>query len=1230
MKLSSIVATATLFASNVLAAELDPIIIKGSKFFYKSNETQFFMRGVAYQQEEFSGPKSSSDNYKDPLADAEACKRDVPYLQKLNANLIRVYAIDPDADHKACMDLLTDAGIYIVADLSSPGTSIIRNDPKWNADLYKRYTSVVDEMAKYTNTLGFFAGNEVSNTKKTTDASAFVKAAVRDMKRYIKAKDYRPMGVGYATNDDSDIRKQMSAYFNCNEEEESIDFWGYNVYSWCGDSNYEKSGFKSRTEEFRDYSVPVFFAEYGCNEVEPRKFTEVSTLYGDKMAEVWSGGIVYMYHQEDNNYGLVSVGDGKVKTRADYSYLSKQLAKATPTGVKKSEYKPSNSALASCPPVNGNWLATPSPLPPSPNQQLCDCMEESITCKLKDNVSGKKLDKLFGTVCGFDGICDGITTNATTGKYGAYSVCSPEQQLSFAMDLYYQEQEKEGNGADACDFDGAASTQKSGNSDGSCDSLLKAAGTSGTGSVQASPTDASGGAAGASASGSEGAAFMVAPGSVQVGYLQLGAYVVTAVVAGASMILLLCSQRYIVVEAEDMARLNIDSPLKAPNTTQKKPKTFRKLGLKTPLQRRFRDFDASPNSPSDEKDDQWADTRSTVRAPRGTDMLSQVKSRSQKMGMATGGIFDIFSDSDGLSDKEHEQRKPASRAPSGTLKLAPVNSMLLPQAQQPQSRRPQKPEPFVYDKENDPIEHQQDDDEYQSSISRNPSDASSRRSTARRGERQEPVKNEKNELFMRYRQQEVQPEDEDSDENSLDSMDDFIVSDKEESFHETSDDEFVEEQTIKKPSPPKQKKRLVRGRRPSPEEELKKALQQPQKGEFTLEPSLPLGIAQLSPEKPRKLFQERNKPEIAEKMRRLSLDSDDPSSQLQQDLFDAITRFEPVFDKTEIEGFTLETPPSSPRNSNLQSPKRRNFHIPPTPHRESSDAFWSQEVTDAWVDQHSPLKLDKVLQDFEDSEDEVDTDFMPRLRETKKGPKALSKTAIKKAEIEQRKAALARKKSFDTKKASVAEDFFKVLDDAVSGGKIQKLAEETGGIRITWSKTLQTTAGRASWKREKQLKPGVEAPLSSKHHATIELAERIIDSEDRLLNTLAHEYCHLANFMISNVHNNPHGTSFKAWGLKCKEALKDHPVYGGRVEVSTKHSYKIDFKYVWCCVDCGQNYGRHSKSIDTTKSRCGKCQGLLQQIKPKPRSVSPRKRSPVQPQGAFDDVVNDLGAVTLA
>lgn len=204
------------------------------------------------------------------------------------------------------MQMLSNAGIYVISDLSEPAVSINRDTPEWNERIYSRYTKVVDALANYTNTIGFFAGNEVSNAPNNTAASAFVKAAVRDMKAYIVNQKYRAMGVGYASDDD-DTRVELADYFNCGTPAESIDFWGYNIYSWCGKSSYSDSSYDARTQEFSSYNVPAFFAEYGCNKVEPRPFDEVGALFGSNMSKVWSGGIVYMYFQEANDYGKLCV-----------------------------------------------------------------------------------------------------------------------------------------------------------------------------------------------------------------------------------------------------------------------------------------------------------------------------------------------------------------------------------------------------------------------------------------------------------------------------------------------------------------------------------------------------------------------------------------------------------------------------------------------------------------------------------------------------------------------------------------------------------------------------------------------------------------------------------------------------------------------------------------------------------------------------------------------------------
>jgi hypothetical protein len=249
---------------------------------------------------------SGNNTYIDPLADTASCRRDIPQLIALGTNTIRTYAIDPTQNHDDCMQMLQDAGIYVISDLSQPGLSINRDEPTWDIGLYNRYTSVVDSLSKYNNVIGFFAGNEVSNNASNTDAMAFVKAAARDMKSYIKSKNYRPLGVGYAANDDTAILNNLADYTNCGPSEGSIDFFGYNIYSWCGQSNYVQSHYQEHTEMFANYSVPTFFAEYGCNVVQPRLFDEVQALYGTNMTPVWSGGIVYMYFQEQNDYGEFS------------------------------------------------------------------------------------------------------------------------------------------------------------------------------------------------------------------------------------------------------------------------------------------------------------------------------------------------------------------------------------------------------------------------------------------------------------------------------------------------------------------------------------------------------------------------------------------------------------------------------------------------------------------------------------------------------------------------------------------------------------------------------------------------------------------------------------------------------------------------------------------------------------------------------------------------------------
>ena len=232
--------------------------------------------------------------------------------------------------------------------------------------------------------------------------------------------------------------------------------------------------------------------------------------------------------------GLVTVSGSSVSKLVDFTSLSKQLAAATPSSTASSAYVVSNTVAQACPATGTAWAAS-SNLPPIANADVCTCMMASLSCKANTGLSANETATLFSTVCGLDGsACAGITANATTGVYGAYSMCSSYQQLSFAFDQYYKSQSK---ASTACDFGGNAKTQTS-SSSSSCSALLSEAGTAGTGTV----TDVASGTATGTASSSSSSTTKSSASSATViprfdmGLFQMAVYVCVAGMAGVGMV----------------------------------------------------------------------------------------------------------------------------------------------------------------------------------------------------------------------------------------------------------------------------------------------------------------------------------------------------------------------------------------------------------------------------------------------------------------------------------------------------------------------------------------------------------------------------------------------------------------------------------------------------------------------------------------------------------------------
>ncbi|KAE9369597.1 hypothetical protein N431DRAFT_427763 [Stipitochalara longipes BDJ] len=413
-----------------------------------------------------------------------------------------------------------------------------------------------------------------------------------------------------------------------------------------------------------------------------------------------------------------------------------------------------------------------------------------------------------------------------------------------------------------------------------------------------------------------------------------------------------------------------------------------------------------------------------------------------------------------------------------------------------------------------------------------------------------------------------------------DGLSDFIV----------DDSTFLEEEdTVIEEPAPKSVRKLVKGRRPNRIEDSDDEELEVRMGKLKVEEDASnilnkvLRELNLDDSDDEDMVETRTRKRIqSEVPRRPKNDNVPPAS---SDIEDPFTlRYSPSMNKPiKVPKETrFATPPGSPvlKPRGLVSPKKKIPRIPSTPHRPSMDSFWQQDVVNDWNDEYSPRKINLPQPHFNPDSIPID----PRIFSPRKSPvkdDRLTKEA---------------KKCFALRKHSLAEKFFLELDSKITNGEITRLSQATGGVRIIWSKKLHSTAGRANWKRE-TVKSSMNPHLAHyRHYANIELAEKVIDDDNRLLNTIAHEFCHLTTFMIDNVKTNPHGKEFKAWGEKVTDTFGNLGI-----EVTTKHSYAIDYKYIWECENCGIEFKRHSKSIDTERQRCGNCKSKLFQKKPVPK-----------------------------
>ena len=164
---------------------------------------------------------------------------------------------------------------------------------------------------------------------------------------------------------------------------------------------------------------------------------------------------------------------------------------------------------------------------------------------------------------------------------------------------------------------------------------------------------------------------------------------------------------------------------------------------------------------------------------------------------------------------------------------------------------------------------------------------------------------------------------------------------------------------------------------------------------------------------------------------------------------------------------------------------------------------------------------------------------------------------------------------FKSNKEALCNYLFKLYNEKVFD---KKLPED---LSIEWNIRMRGTAGFCYNKKSLKTLGGVTKS------SRIVLATKVLDTPDRLRDTLIHEMCHAAAWLINNV-SDGHGPFWTGWANKAMKTLPELP------PIRRCHDYKIKTKFTYKCVGCGYSIGRHSKSLDIERKRCGHCYGKFE------------------------------------
>ncbi|CAH8524913.1 unnamed protein product [Heterobilharzia americana] len=168
---------------------------------------------------------------------------------------------------------------------------------------------------------------------------------------------------------------------------------------------------------------------------------------------------------------------------------------------------------------------------------------------------------------------------------------------------------------------------------------------------------------------------------------------------------------------------------------------------------------------------------------------------------------------------------------------------------------------------------------------------------------------------------------------------------------------------------------------------------------------------------------------------------------------------------------------------------------------------------------------------------------------------------------------------FKPNRCELAEKLYQIYNEKIFCNQLPSKLE------ITWSRRLLKTAGLCKYMtRTTTHSNGISSQIRL---AQILLSEKVCTTAERVRDTLLHEICHAAVWLIDGI-NDGHGRRWKAW------ANRAHKIWPKLPMISVCHAYTIDTRFTYRCTGCGACINRHSKSLDISKKVCSYCRSQFE------------------------------------